>query len=84
MNVSFDEEPQYTRPAYSAQPKSFLVRLMYTLGLATTDDGAQRALLVIVGICILGAIAFWVFGPSSNPKPPPVPGIGGVVPVQRQ
>ena len=82
MNVSFDEEPQYTRQTYASAPKSFLVRLMYTLGLAKTDVEAQRALLVIVVLCIVGAIAFWVFSPSSNPKPPPVPGIGGVVPIR--
>ncbi|MFA6278857.1 MAG: hypothetical protein WCS97_01060 [Candidatus Paceibacterota bacterium] len=55
-NIEFNEESQ-PQPVYQTEQKSFLTRLVFATGLASTDKGAQYVLL---GIAVLATILAFV------------------------
>lgn len=74
-NVSFNEEPSAAGyPAASRKP--FLISLVLSTKIVSTDKQAEYVLIGIAVLCILLAIFFWPKGrPAANPaEVPPVAG----------
>jgi hypothetical protein len=69
------QEPQYTRSASYDKGPSGVVGLVLRFGLAKDEAGAQKILLIILGLCILVMGIVWVFsgGPPANISQPPTP-----------
>ena len=75
-DIQFNEEQQYVRRSISVEQKqSFLVRLVFASGLATTEEGAQKVLLLIAVISIVLAVGIYVYSNSmgSIDKQSPLP-----------
>jgi len=71
-NVSFDEEPSAV--AYSATPKKpFLIGVVLSTKIVSTDKQAEYVLIGIAVLCILLTIFFWPKGrPAANPSEVPL------------
>lgn len=74
-DISFNEE-QSVAGASMAPKKPFLIRLMLSTKLVSTDRQAEYALIGIAVICVLLAVLLWPKGrPQANPaEVPPVAG----------
>ncbi|MES2931732.1 MAG: hypothetical protein V4682_03490 [Patescibacteria group bacterium] len=73
--ISFDEEPDIiARPAITKKP--FLVRLVLSTKIVTTDKQAEYVLIGIAVFCVLLTIVLWPKGPpAANPSEvPPIAG----------
>lgn len=65
-DIQFDEEPQY-QPAYQRpEQKSFLIRLVFATGLASTDRQAEQVLLGIAVFVAILAFAIPMFVGNSG------------------
>jgi len=74
MPVTFDE-PKYARQSAPTRKRSFLVRSVISMGLASDEKSANRALIVVLVVVILLTLGLWVFasGGSQEVEPPPEP-----------
>ena len=74
-NVSFNEEP--IAVGYSpASKKPFLIGLVLSTKIVSTDRQAQYVLIGIAALCVLLTIFFWPKGrPAANPSE--VPAVAG-------
>ncbi|TSA43894.1 hypothetical protein D4R49_01620 [bacterium] len=63
-NVQFEEEQQYQR-GYQAKQKPFMIRLVLSTGIVSTDDAAKYVLL---GVAVVGILItlFVLFSGSSS------------------
>lgn len=70
------QEPGYARPL--AGPKrSWLTSLVIKVGLAKDERGAQKVLLIILALAIIGIVLIFVLGLGGGQTKPPVPSING-------
>lgn len=66
-DVSFNE-PTYASARPRPQKQSLLTRLMFSVGLAKTEAGAQRVLLIIAVVAAVAAAGIYLFtnAPAQN------------------
>jgi len=71
-NIQFDEESRYARPLFNSEKRSWLANLVIKTGLAKDSAGAQKVLLVVFMLAVLGTIFIWWpsgTSPTSNSVP---------------
>lgn len=76
-DVQFEEEQQYQQTGQVEQ-KSFLVRLVLSTGVVSSDRQAEYVLLGVAAIAIITAFAIPLFFGGNSGGKPPVP----VVPME--
>lgn len=63
------QEPQYGSPQVAGVKRSWLTGLVLKTGLAKDEAGAQRVLLIILVLAVIGTMATLVLGSGSSTKP---------------
>ena len=66
-DVQFEEEQQY-QPAYETERKPFMVRLVLSTGIVSTDKQAEYVLLGIAALAIILAFIAPSFIGGGSPK----------------
>lgn len=67
--IQFEEEQQYRRYVLPEQ-KSFMIRLVLSTGIVSTNTAAKYILIGIVIIAILASFFIFYMSDSSSPKIP--------------
>jgi hypothetical protein len=64
-DLQFDE-PQYARPAAAPGRSSWLTGLVIKSGLAQDEQGAQKVLLIVLGLALLSIVAVIMLSGSGS------------------
>ncbi len=78
--VEFHEEQQFTRTQPKAAKTSFITGLVIKSGLARDEQGAQKVLIGIIGLCILITGFAYFFGLRDTTPPAAFEESGAIIP----
>lgn len=71
--IEFDQDREYTNNLYAGQneiPESWVYKVIYKLGLASDREGAQKIILIFLGIGIIVAGYFFYSTITAGNKYP--------------